>query len=269
MAGRLPPAAADALAGPLADLQAAALEAVAPTFRALVETAEELLLQMHSAPAYSPAAGGSGEEDGGGEPGVTDTSAFMRDLARHLAHSRLEYLSKFNPSPASPIPSVARALVERMAARLVLFAVRHASLLRPLPQAGKLQLAKDLAELEAAVGQQLLPLEQLGGPARALRAFRRLLFLEAADLEGSPLLKELPRPEVLHHLYSRAPSALESPHVRSGLTPTQYSLWLDGHSQEETLKFIRTALEACASKAKGAEGADQLLPLMRRLAASG
>lgn len=29
-----------------------------------------------------------------------------------------------------------------MAARLVLFAVRHASLLRPLPQAGKLQLAK-------------------------------------------------------------------------------------------------------------------------------
>ncbi len=51
--------------------------------------------------------------------------------------------------------------------------------------------------------------------------------------------------------------------------PPQYSLWLDGHSQEETLKFIRTALEACAAKAKGAEGAEQLLPLMRRLAATG
>lgn len=37
---------------------------------------------------------------------------------------------------------MARSLVERMAARLVLFAVRHASLLRPLAQAGKLQLAK-------------------------------------------------------------------------------------------------------------------------------
>lgn len=46
------------------------------------------------------------------------------------------------------------------------------------------------------MGQQLLPLEQLGGPARALRAFRRLLFLEPAELEGSPLLRELPRPEV-------------------------------------------------------------------------
>ena len=111
MAGRLPPAAADALAGPLTDLQAVALEAVAPTFRALVETAEELLLQMHAAPAYSPAAGSSG-----GEEGVTDTSAFMRDLARHLAHCRLEYLTKFNPSPASPIPS--GQCYERCAQRL-------------------------------------------------------------------------------------------------------------------------------------------------------
>ena len=80
---------------------------------------------------------------------------------------------------------------------------------------------QDLAELEAAVGQQLLPLEQLGGAARALRAFRRLLFLESSEVEGSPLLKELPRPEALHHLYSRAPPALESPHTRSGLTPSQ------------------------------------------------
>ena len=104
MAGRLPPAAAEALAGPLADLQAAAVEAVAPTFRALVEAGEELLLQMHSGVAYS-GSGGEGEGEGGGEPGVTDTSRFMRDLARHLAHCRLEHLSKFNPSPASPIPS--------------------------------------------------------------------------------------------------------------------------------------------------------------------
>lgn len=71
------------------------------------------------------------------------------------------------------------------------------------------------------MGQHLLPLEQLGGPARALRAFRRLLFVESADLEGSPVLKELPRPEVLHHLYSRAPAELQSPHTRSSLTPAQ------------------------------------------------
>lgn len=72
---------------------------------------------------------------------------------------------------------------------------------------------------------------------------------------------------MLHHLYSRAPPALESPHARSGLTPQQYSLWLDGHSQAEALRFIRTALEACAGKAKGAEGFGDLHPLMLRLAA--
>ena len=198
------------------------------------------------------------------------------------------------------------------------------------------------------MGQQLLPLEQLGGAARAARAFRRLLFLQASEVEGSPLLKELPRPEVLHHLYSRTPAALESPHTRSRLTPAQvcwnavqhqsaaaaiaaaaaagvysllclacscfdlqascivvlnhrhthppqrhclpsthyppthsplprpcpspssavqYSLWLDGHSQEESVKFIRTALEACAPKAKGQPGFEELYPLLKRLAA--
>jgi hypothetical protein len=89
----------------------------------------------------------------------------------------------------------------------------QAPLVRSLPQ--------DLAELEAAVGQQLLPLEQLGGPARALRAFRRLLFAEPGELEGGPLLQEVPRPDLLHHLYSRAPPALQSPHIRSKLTPAQ------------------------------------------------
>ncbi|KAL4435870.1 hypothetical protein ABPG77_000632 [Micractinium sp. CCAP 211/92] len=264
MLGRLPPAAAEALAAPLGELQAAAIEAVAPTFRAMVDAGEELLLQMHATPAYTAGAAGA---PAGADAAVTDTSPCVRGLGRLLAHCRLEYLTKFNPSPASPVPSVGRALVERMAARLVLFAVRHASLLRPLPQAGKLQLAKDLSELEAAVGQHLLPLEQLGAPARALRAFRRLLFLEAPKVEASPLLRELPRPEVVHHLYSRAPPQLESPHARSGLTPAQYSLWLDGHSQEEALKFIRTALDACAAKARDAPGYEELAPLMRRLTA--
>lgn len=208
MLGRLPPAAAEALAAPLGELQAAAVGAVAPTFRAVADAGEELLLQMHATPAYAA----EGAPAGAGEA-VTDTSPCVRDLARLLAHCRLEFLTKFNPSPASPVPSgarvgaglpavglephriatgtqgpplqppnppaclhvrlprpmaclcacpglcktplpshpptpawrpaaVARALVERLAARLVLFGVRHASLLRPLPQAGKLQLAK-------------------------------------------------------------------------------------------------------------------------------
>lgn len=116
--GRLPPAAAEALAGPLGELQAAAVEAVAPTFRALVEGAEETLLQMHtSAAGYTATDGGGGGSSAadGSTPagagaaaaggGMMDTSAYMRELARQLTHCRLEFLTKFNPSPASPVPS--------------------------------------------------------------------------------------------------------------------------------------------------------------------
>lgn len=55
---------------------------------------------------------------------------------------RVEYLSKFSPPPSSATASFGGALVERMAGRIVLFFMRHASLLRPLSHAGKLQLAK-------------------------------------------------------------------------------------------------------------------------------
>ena len=58
----------------------------------------------------------------------------------------MDLLSKFSPSPspgsAAAAASFAGALVERMAGRVLVFFVRHASLLRPLSQAGKVQLAK-------------------------------------------------------------------------------------------------------------------------------
>ncbi len=55
---------------------------------------------------------------------------------------RLEYLSKFMPAPSPHVHSFAAALVQRMASRVLIFFVRHASLLRPLSDTGRLQLAK-------------------------------------------------------------------------------------------------------------------------------
>lgn len=56
---------------------------------------------------------------------------------------RMEYLSKFSPAATHQhTASVGSALTQRFAARMVMFFVRHASLLKPLTQAGKLQLAK-------------------------------------------------------------------------------------------------------------------------------
>ena len=249
---------------------------------------------------------------------------------------RAEYLSQFHPAPSPQVPSFVSALTERMACRVLVFFVRHASLVRPLSNDGKLRLAKvstrttprpasccplvfdavlcepesqcqsllqqsqvrmpvssaslawvgclhamgavevhpahitssalhtapvcsplstrlcpsacqamtleallsvswtvgdthwvylqDMGELEAGVGQSIYPLGHLGLPFNMLRAFRRLLFLDTAEVMGSPPVRELPASVVLHHLYSRAPAALQSPHVRQSFTPAQVRL---------------------------------------------
>ena len=78
-----------------------------------------------------------------------------------------------------------------------------------------------MGELEAGVGQSVYPLDHLGLPFNMLRAFRRLLFLDTAEVMGSPVVRELPGSVVLHHLYSRAPAELQSPHARQSFTPAQ------------------------------------------------
>ena len=80
---------------------------------------------------------------------------------------------------------------------------------------------QDMAELEAAVADYLLPVDAVGAPHRVLRAFRPLLVLGTPELAASLLVAALPPSIVLHHLYSRAPPALQSPHIRSGFTPAQ------------------------------------------------
>ena len=120
-----------------------------------------------------------------------------------LAVCRSEYLTKFIPQPSPSTASCISNLAERMAARLVTFWLRHACLLRPLSQPGKLQLARDLGELQPLVGQGLYPLEALGLVHKALRAFRALLFTEDGALQGAGCLKDLPASLVLLHLFSR------------------------------------------------------------------
>ena len=74
---------------------------------------------------------------------------------------------------------------------------------RPLGPQGKLQVAKDLAELQLAVGQSLFPLEQLAHPYRIVKAFRALLFADVPGIVSSPLIGNLPPAITLHHLFSR------------------------------------------------------------------
>jgi len=241
---KLPQTAAPALGASLEVVQATAIEIVAPIFKSAVETLENYLLQMHNTDFSLEGASDGPTSSGTSAVGVVDTSRHVTAAAMLISHFRSEFLSKFVPLPSPNVPSCVGALVERMAARMLIFFVRHASLVRPLGHMGKLQLAKDMAELQLAVGSSLYPLEQLGQPYRILKAFRSLLFTETSSILSSPLLRELPPSVTAHHIFSRLPAEVQAPHERSGLTAAQYSLWLDTHSTEEALAGGKQALDA-------------------------
>lgn len=200
----------------------------------------------------------------------SSASTYMDELQSCTVHFRTEFLSKLLPS-ASRSETICTTLVRRMASRVLIFFIRHASLVRPLSESGKLKLARDMAELELAVGQNLFPVEQLGAPYRALRAFRPVIFLETDQLEGSPLLKDLPPSVILHHLYSRAPDELlQSPLQRNKLTPVQYSLWLDSQAEDQIWKGIKATLDDYEMKVTARKDKEfsPVYLLMRRIGAS-
>ncbi|GLC38676.1 hypothetical protein PLESTM_000762000 [Pleodorina starrii] len=73
--------------------------------------------------------------------------------------------------------------------------------------------AKDLAELQAAVGQQLHPLEQLGAPyPRRQGPSARCSSPPHPTIGSNPLLGELPPDITLQHLFSRHRRSAFRPH---------------------------------------------------------
>lgn len=160
-------------------------------------------------------------------------------------------------------------LVREMASEILVYFIRHASLVRPLSEAGKLRMARDMAELELAV-QNLFPVEQLGPPYRALRALRPIIFLETSQLLKSPLLQDLPPSVILHHLYSRGPNELESPMQKNKLTLAQYLLWLDSQGEDQIWKGIKATLDDYEMKvqARGDMEFSPVYPIMLQIGAA-
>ena len=121
------------LAEPLEHLQSCAVEAVLPLFRAAAAEVEATILEMHSRDWSGAAAQGAA---------VLQPSSHMRRLDATLRRFRKEHLSHFVPQPALNVASSAALLCQRLAGRALAFFVRHAALIKPLGQQGKLQLAR-------------------------------------------------------------------------------------------------------------------------------
>ncbi|KAJ0668490.1 putative oligomeric Golgi complex subunit 5 protein [Helianthus annuus] len=255
----LPPIASDILSQSLNTIYEVACDSVTSLFQSMLDRLESCILEIHNQNFSAT---------------DNNSSSYMEELQKHISHFRTEFLSKLLPSSAKVISigteTICTRLVRSMASRVLIFFIRHASLVRPLSESGKLRMARDMAELELAVGQNLFPVEQLGAPYRALRAFRPVIFLEMSQLNGSPLLQDLPPSVILHHLYSRAPNELQSPMQRNKLSPLQYSLWLDSQGEDQIWKGIKATLDdyAVQVKARGDKEFSPVYPLMLSLGSS-
>ncbi|KAJ0051715.1 hypothetical protein Pint_01402 [Pistacia integerrima] len=265
MISGLPTLAADVLSPSIGTIYGVACDSVTSLFQAMVDRLESCILQIH-------------DQNFGvlGMDAAMDNNAspYMEELQKCILHFRKEFLSRLLPSSANATTAgtetICTRLVRSMASRVLIFFIRHASLVRPLSESGKLRLARDMAELELAVGQNLFPVEQLGAPYRALRAFRPLIFLETSQLGASPLLQDLPPSVILHHLYSRGPDELQSPLQRNKLTYLQYSLWLDSQGEDQIWKGFKATLDDYAVKvrARGDKEFSPVYPLMLQLGSS-
>ncbi|VFQ61883.1 unnamed protein product [Cuscuta campestris] len=263
----LPTIASDVLSPALGTIYGVAGDSVTSLFQAMLDRLEASILKIHD-----QSFGTSGMDNNNNH-----ASPYMEELQKSIVHFRSEFLSRLLPPSSSSTPSsssstetICTRLVRGVASRVLTFFIRHASLVRPLSESGKLRMARDMAELELAVGQNLFPVEQLGGPYRSLRAFRPVIFLETSQLETSPLLQDLPVSVVLHHLFSRGPDKLQSPMQRNRLSPLQYSLWMDSQGEDQIWRGVKAALDDYAAKVgvRGDKEFCPVYPLMLKLGSS-
>ncbi|XP_042875116.1 conserved oligomeric Golgi complex subunit 5-like [Penaeus japonicus] len=204
--------------------------AVQPLFLSITQAVEAIILTMHN------------EDFSGGDTGGSDSqcSLYMKELQGFINRVATDYVAIYQPS------SIIKENVHMLACRCLELFVRHASLLRPIGEGGKLRLAADFAQMELAISPLCNRPSELGKPYRIVRTFRPLLFQTTDHISTSPSIGDvIPYSVILHFLFAKAPSELRSPHQTAGWSVSRYSNWLDEHRDErERLQLVRGALEA-------------------------
>ena len=142
--------------------------------------------------------------DGSHKRGAVSSNAPSSYYMRRLCPA-LQRLGRFVGT--LPRCAVLSSLKQALAQRVLLLFVRHAAMIRPISETGKLRLTQDMPQLELALAPlHKGSLSSLGWAYCELRAFRQLLFVETAVIAKMPrheLLKL--RPSTLaHHLICRS-----------------------------------------------------------------
>jgi len=245
--GKLSKKAAKALEGPIDIMRQTTHDLLQPIFKGKREQFENIIKKVHSL--------NFGAEEGS-EATITDASSYITELHSGLHEFRQDMLSKCSVSMGSTgVSSVSQIMTHTLCVDLIKCWIHHVALIRPLTTPGRLQIAKDAAEFESSLEQHLLSAHKSGkgsitSAIVSLKSFRRLLFVEnVSSIEpNSSIMQSLSKVVILHHLFSRCPPYIESPYSKNKLTPAQYYVWVEDHSDEEVMKLIKTTLEAGLSK---------------------
>uniref|UniRef100_A0A8C5B909 Conserved oligomeric Golgi complex subunit 5 n=1 Tax=Gadus morhua TaxID=8049 RepID=A0A8C5B909_GADMO len=233
-------------------LMAAAVE---PLLQSVSDSLEAIIITMHQEDFSGPLSSGHRPE--------VPCSLYMRELQGFVSRSVADYFQHFQ------CLDFIYGRTESIAQRALLLFLRHASLLRPLGEGGKMRLAADFAQMELTVAPLCRRVSDLGKPYRMLRSFRPLLFQTSELISSSAVVGELiPYSTLLSFLFSRAPGELRSPHQRAEWSIARYSQWLDDHpSERDRLTLIRGALEAYVQSVRTRQGKEfaPIYPIMLQL----
>ncbi|XP_061570606.1 conserved oligomeric Golgi complex subunit 5 [Cololabis saira] len=248
-----PLAAVEALSSSLEGVQVLMGSAVQPLLQSVSDSIEAIIFTLHQEDFSGPVSD---------KPDVP-CSLYMKELQGFISRVKADYFSQFQ------CVDFIYSKTEAIAQRAIQLFLRHASLLRPLGEGGKMRLAADFAQMELAVAPLCRRVSDLGRPYRMLRSFRPFLFQTSELTAASPVVGELiPYSTLLHFLFTRAPPELKSPHQRAEWSVARYSQWLDDHpSERDRLSLIRGALEAYVQSVRARQGKEfaAIYPIMLQL----
>uniref|UniRef100_A0A665TF78 Conserved oligomeric Golgi complex subunit 5 n=1 Tax=Echeneis naucrates TaxID=173247 RepID=A0A665TF78_ECHNA len=193
--GSCPPAAAEALSSSLEGVQALMSSAVQPLLQSVSDSIEAIIITLHQ------------EDFSGPDKPDVPCSLYMKELQGFISRVMSDYFRHIQ------CVDFIYESTESIAQRAIELFIRHASLLRPLGEGGKMRLAADFAQMEMAVAPLCRRVSDLGKSYRMLRSFRPLLFQTSELIATSSAVGDLiPYSTLLHFLFTRAPSELKSPH---------------------------------------------------------
>ncbi|KAK3101950.1 hypothetical protein FSP39_007576 [Pinctada imbricata] len=226
--------------------------AIGPLLSSISDAVEAIILTMHQED-FSSSVVGDGQKE-------AQCSLYMRELQDFVSRCQSDYLSAYQ------CQDFIYDSVHPIACRCVDLFVRHASLIRPLGEGGKMRLAADFAQMELAITPFCKRVSDLGNHYRLLRAFRPLLFQTIEHVSTSPALGEIiPYSTVIHFLFARAPTEMKSPHQAADWSISRYSQWLEDHpSEKDRLTLIKGSLEGYVQNVRSRQGREfaSIYPVM-------